>query len=177
MVPTNPPCCVLVPPVSYLLGLDEEILDFRKAWDSQKMAEIIPRERMVERVRSLKLRSKLVLLNFFGLNNFWYRWADAQCYFENSLLTAERAGLPVAASERAQPASLPQCADLCCWLGGVRGGFSVLSSDCQKRRLFSILDLRNFKSRWTRNLDLITGPKLPSSRRLDCWGYILQYIS
>ena len=93
--------------------------------------------------------------------------------FENSLLTAERAGLPVAASERAQPASLPQCADLCCWLGGVRGGFSVLSSDCQKRRLFSILDLRNFKSRWTRNLDLITGPKLPSSRRLDCWGYIL----
>ena len=51
---------------------------------------------------------------------------------ENSLLTAERAGLPVAVSERSQPAGLPQCADLCCWLGGVRGGFSALSSDCQK---------------------------------------------
>ena len=60
MVPTNPPCCVLVPPVSYLLGLDEEILDFLKAWDSQKMAEIILRERIVGRVRPLKLRSKLV---------------------------------------------------------------------------------------------------------------------
>ena len=70
MVPTNPPCCVLVPPASYLLGLDEEILNFRKAWDSQKMAEIIPRERIAERVRSPELRSKLVLLNFFGLNKF-----------------------------------------------------------------------------------------------------------
>ena len=70
MVPTNPPCCVLVPPVLYLLGFDEEILNFRKAWDSQKMAEIIPKERIAERVRSPELRSKLVLLNFFGLNKF-----------------------------------------------------------------------------------------------------------
>ena len=38
-------------------------------------------------------------------------------------LTAERAGLPVAASERSQPASLSPCADLRSWLGGVRGGF------------------------------------------------------
>mgnify|MGYP001164298414 CR=1 FL=1 len=60
MVPSNPPCCVLIPPVLSLLGFDEEILDFQRAWDSQKMAEIILRERILGRVRPLKLRSKLV---------------------------------------------------------------------------------------------------------------------
>ena len=63
MVPTNPPCCVLVPPVSYLLGFDEEILNSRKTWDF-KMAEIIPKERIAERVSSPELRSKLILLNY-----------------------------------------------------------------------------------------------------------------
>ena len=63
MVPTNPPCCVLVPPVSYLLGFDEEILNFRKTWDFHKMAEMISREGFEERVRSSELRSKLILLN------------------------------------------------------------------------------------------------------------------
>ena len=44
MVPSDPPCCVLIPPVSYILGFDEEILKSRKTWDS-KMAEIIPNEK------------------------------------------------------------------------------------------------------------------------------------
>ena len=40
------------------------------------------------------------------------------------------------------------------WVGFV-GGFSVLSSDCQKRRLFPVLNLRNSKSWRTRNLNII----------------------
>ena len=52
-------------------------------------------------------------------------------------------------------------------------GFSVLSSDCQKRRLSSILDLRNFQSRWSRNLDLIIGPTF--RRLVDCIVGVIYY--
>ena len=63
MVPSNPSCCVLIPLASYLPGLDEEILNFRKTWGS-KMAEPIPNEeRIVERVCSSGIRFKLTLLN------------------------------------------------------------------------------------------------------------------
>ena len=47
-------------------------------------------------------------------------------------MTVERAGLPGAASERAQSVGLAHRANSCGWLSGVRGGFSALSSDCQK---------------------------------------------
>ena len=42
MVPSDPPCCVPVPPASDILGFDEVNLKSRKTWD-YKMAEIIPK--------------------------------------------------------------------------------------------------------------------------------------
>ena len=55
-------------------------------------------------------------------------------------------------------------------------GFLVLSSDCQKWRLFSILDLRNFESRWTRNLDLVTGPTFVDLSTVSSGLYITHNI-
>ena len=139
MVPTNPPCCVLVPPVWNLPGLGEEILNFRKTWDFHKMAEMISREGFEERVRSSELRSKLILLNTLVSINSDIAERMLSVILKVLFLTAERAGPPWA-SERAQPVSLAHRADSCGWLSGVRGGF--LDSQLQLSKAETLLHFR-----------------------------------
>ena len=139
MVPTNPPCCVLVPPVWNLPGLGEEMLNFRKTWDFHKMAEMISREGFEERVRSSELRSKLILLNSLVSINSDIAERMLSVILKVLFLTAERAGPPVA-SERAQPVSLAHRADSCGWLSGVRGGF--LDSQLQLSKAETLLHFR-----------------------------------
>ena len=63
MVPSDPSCCVLIPPVSYILGFDEEILNSWKTWDFKNGGDNSKWEKNVEHARSPELRSKLILLN------------------------------------------------------------------------------------------------------------------
>ena len=66
-------------------------------------------------------------------------------------MTVESPGLPVVARALSTMARRTVKACFGGWVGFV-GGFSVLSSDCQKRRLFSVLDSKSWR---TRNLDII----------------------
>ena len=134
---------------------------------------VIWRKEIQSDARAPRLRSKLKFIKIICLNK-----SDIAECMHSLFLIILFWQLSDPASQcwraRSQPDSL--CAVQVCfggWVGFV-GGFSVLSSDCQKRRLFSILDLRNFKSRWTRNLDLIIGPNFLSTCRLYRRGYILQ---
>ena len=95
------------------------------------MAEIIPKERFEERVRSSELRSKLILLNTLVSINSDIAEQMLSAILKILFLTAERAG-PLVASERAQPVSLAHRADSCGWLSRVRGGFFRLSAPAVK---------------------------------------------
>ena len=89
-------------------------------WDNSK------KEKNVERARSPKLRSKLILLNNLVSIN-----SDIAEQLLSVILQFSFWQLSAPASQwrrvSAQPVSLKRCSGLCCWLSGVCGGFSVLS--------------------------------------------------
>ena len=120
-----------------------------------KMAAVIWIKKIWSDACVPSLRSKLNLLKFICLNKIWHRWAYAQCFLKYfSFDSWER--WPPSGGVCALSLTAWRAVQACFggWVGFV-GGFSVLSSDCQKWRLSSILDLRNSKSWWTRNLDII----------------------
>ena len=59
------------------------------------------------------------------------------------------------------------------------GHKKVLSSQLllSKAEILSVLDLRNSKSWWTRNLDIMNCPRPPPNSRLGSQGHILQLFA
>ena len=106
------------------------------------------------------------------LNKIWHCWAYCSVFLNKFKSDSWEPWSPCGGACAQHPGP-SYCQGLFWWLSGV-GGW-VLSSQLRlsKAEILSALNLRNSKSWWTCNLDIMNRPRLPPNNWLGSQGHLL----